>query len=373
MCGRLVCSTRVGAGSVCGIFPLVPCTVGAYAWYLSHRGRRWPLGERKASMTRARIRVVMVAVFTLVLAALPAVATAATSTATIDFEPGLIEGNAVTSVSTGAGISGAPLTGSASVLATGGSGNAVVFDSSCGGIGCGFDPDLAGTTGNTLIVSTFETTPNDHAGGGMLSFNFAGLGPGTFKVVSIQVTDFGDDGAVGSIKVDGVDSANPLVAGADGNVQTVVVDKVGSTLVIATNDSYSIDNIVIEWETPDNPGTGTIGYWQQHPDAWPVGSITIGGVDYTKAEAIAAMRAPGRGDKSFDMFPQLVAAKLNVEIGNDASCIAADIAAADTWMTDNSLGSNVRARSDAWQDSGSGLHGRLDDYNNGRLCAPHRG
>jgi hypothetical protein len=35
------------------------------------------------------------------------------------------------------------------------------------------------------------------------------------------------------------------------------------------------------------PGTGTPGYWKNHPDAWPVSSITVGGVAYTKAQAIA--------------------------------------------------------------------------------------
>ena len=77
--------------------------------------------------------------------------------------------------------------------------------------------------------------------------------------------------------------------------------------------------------------------------------------------------------KTTNMFEQLVAAKLNVLIGNDASCIAADIAAADTWMAARPVGSGVKANSDAWKNSGSDLHGDLDDYNNGLLCAPHRG
>jgi len=35
------------------------------------------------------------------------------------------------------------------------------------------------------------------------------------------------------------------------------------------------------------PGTGTPGYWKNHPEAWPVSSITVGGLTYTKAQAIA--------------------------------------------------------------------------------------
>jgi hypothetical protein len=86
------------------------------------------------------------------------------------------------------------------------------------------------------------------------------------------------------------------------------------------------------------------------------------------------MKASGRGDKTYGMFEQLVAAKLNVEIGNDDSCIASDITAADAWMATNGpVGSGVKANSAAWKNSGSDLHGDLDDYNNGLLCAPHRG
>ncbi len=122
----------------------------------------------------------------------------------------------------------------------------------------------------------------------------------------------------------------------------------------------------------DNPGTGTPGYWKNHPDAWPVGSIMIGGVTYTKAAAIGWMQTPVRGDKTLSMFPALVSAKLNVLIGNDSSCISSTIKAADAWMTVHGpVGSNVRANSAAWG-AGSPLHSTLDDYNNGKLCAPHR-
>ncbi len=120
------------------------------------------------------------------------------------------------------------------------------------------------------------------------------------------------------------------------------------------------------------PGTGTPGYWMNHPEAWPVDEITIGGVTYSKAEAIEYMKMPVKGDKTLTMFPALVSAKLNVLIGNDASCIADTISAADAWMAAyGPVGSGVKGSSQAWKD-GEPLYLRLDDYNNGRLCAPHR-
>lgn len=133
--------------------------------------------------------------------------------------------------------------------------------------------------------------------------------------------------------------------------------------------------------TYDNPGTGTQGYWKNHPDAWPVDEIEIGGETYTKTAAITWMNTPGKGDKTIDLFKQLVAAKLNVEIGNDPSCISWAIYYADRWfgapldlpnLHDNALGSGVKANSGEWKIWGSDYHEALDDYNNGRLCAPHR-
>jgi hypothetical protein len=120
-----------------------------------------------------------------------------------------------------------------------------------------------------------------------------------------------------------------------------------------------------------SPGTGTPGYWKNHPEAWPVNSITVGGVSYTKAAAIAWLGKVGK-DKTTTMFSSLVPAKLNLLIGNDGSCVASTIVAADAWMaTYGPVGSNVAASSAAWT-LGEPLHKQMDAYNNGLLCAPHR-
>jgi hypothetical protein len=130
-------------------------------------------------------------------------------------------------------------------------------------------------------------------------------------------------------------------------------------------------SIIVEQEAP---GTGTPGYWENHPGAWPVDAITIGGVTYTKAEAIGEMGQPIRGDKTRNMFNSLVAAKLNVMIGNDDSCIGDEIVLADDWLTLYPLGSGVKAGGSGspWRD-GESIHLLLDRYNNGLLgCADAR-
>jgi SdrD B-like protein len=119
------------------------------------------------------------------------------------------------------------------------------------------------------------------------------------------------------------------------------------------------------------PGTGTPGYWKNHADAWPVPTITVGGLTYTKAQAIAWLGKVGK-DKTTTMFSSLVPAMLNVLEGNDAVCVTDAIAAANVWMaTYGPVGSNVAASSAAWS-IGEPLHMQMDSYNNGLLCAPHR-
>ena len=116
--------------------------------------------------------------------------------------------------------------------------------------------------------------------------------------------------------------------------------------------------------------TRTHGYWKNHPNDWPVEEITIGGILYTKEQAIDILKTPVKDDMTIAMFYQLAAAMLNVYNGAAYECIDQTIYDADDWMTDNPLGSEVDASSEAW-DIGEPLKDLLDDYNNGLMCAPH--
>ncbi|TFG39005.1 MAG: DNRLRE domain-containing protein [Syntrophobacterales bacterium] len=128
----------------------------------------------------------------------------------------------------------------------------------------------------------------------------------------------------------------------------------------------------------DCPGTGTPGYWINHPEAWPVDEIMIGGIFYSKAEAIELMMLPVTRDKTLTMFPALVSAKLNAATGCAKVCpggvdIPAVIAEADAWMSLYPVLSGVFAGgpSSPWR-TGEPLYFLLDQYNNGLLCVPHR-
>jgi hypothetical protein len=147
----------------------------------------------------------------------------------------------------------------------------------------------------------------------------------------------------------------------------------GTTSVSGAIDANKIGCVVIFYNSLI-PQTGectrTPGYWKTHPDDWPVDSIDIGGRTYTKDEAIAILWTPERGDKTRTLFRALLAAKLNALAGTDVSCVSGEMDYADMWLAVYEVGSNVRGDSDAWY-SAEPLSVRLDDYNNGLVCAPH--
>lgn len=82
--------------------------------------------------------------------------------------------------------------------------------------------------------------------------------------------------------------------------------------------------------------TLTQGYWKTHAsgkkDAWPVQTLTIGGILYTKAELVAIMEAPTAGNGVMSLVQQLIAAKLNVLNGASNAAIAQAIIDADTMI-----------------------------------------
>jgi hypothetical protein len=123
--------------------------------------------------------------------------------------------------------------------------------------------------------------------------------------------------------------------------------------------------------TVSNPGTGTPGYWKNHPEAWPSPTITIGGNIYTIQKAIEWMQKPDNKDKTLTIFSSLVSAKLNVAIGNDPACVGGIIDLADGWMATHPVGSVVAAASAAWKVA-EPWHRHMDNYNNGMLCVQHR-
>lgn len=224
-------------------------------------------------------------------------------------------------------------------------GDYVWLDGNRDGVQDPWEPGIGGVVVQLVdeMGNVIKTTTTDGAGG----YDF-GVEPGTYTVV-VAPENFEPGGALA------------------GGTSTIGTDQLIRTLVDANDWTYDLP-----YAFPPGEGTGTPGYWKNHPDAWPVDEITVGGVTYTQDEAIALLDAPGKGDKTYDLFRALVPAILNVLSGNDSSCIADTIVAADAWLTTYPLGSGVKGG--LWNTSGGeDLLSTLDAYNNGLLCAPSRG
>jgi hypothetical protein len=191
-------------------------------------------------------------------------------------------------------------------------------------------------------------------------YKFPGVPEGEYKVV-VSIPAVGEvpspTHAGGDLYVDS-DGTND----AGGAAAQVCIGNSGSCV---TSQQFDFG---FHTATKVSPGTGTPGYWKNHTEVWT--GVTIGGVYYTSQAASDLMGKVSK-DKTISLFAQLVAAKLNVTIGNESGCIDARISEADTWMASHPVGSGVTASSTAWQQVAA-AHRDLDDYNNGRLCAPHR-
>jgi YVTN family beta-propeller protein len=112
------------------------------------------------------------------------------------------------------------------------------------------------------------------------------------------------------------------------------------------------------------------GFWKNHPEAWPVTSLTLGSQTYAQEELLALFDSPPKGDASLILADQLIAAKLNIANGADPTPISATIADADRLLSGfpGKLPYGVptsSATGQAMVDDAS----VLETYNNGELTA----
>ena len=119
----------------------------------------------------------------------------------------------------------------------------------------------------------------------------------------------------------------------------------------------------------DNGCTFTQGFWKNHEDDWPVNSLILGTVNYTKAELLSILGQPVVGNGLISLAHQLIATKLNIANGADDSSIAATVVAADALI--GALVVPPIGGGFLNPGSTSGLITLLDSYNNGLLGVPH--
>ncbi len=75
------------------------------------------------------------------------------------------------------------------------------------------------------------------------------------------------------------------------------------------------------------------GYWKEHASRWPVSTLRVGNIIYTKTQLLAIMNQPAQGNGLVSLAHQLIAAKLNVLSGAVApAAITTAIATADAMV-----------------------------------------
>lgn len=135
--------------------------------------------------------------------------------------------------------------------------------------------------------------------------------------------------------------------------------------------AYSATLFATTTSIPAQNCTFTQGYWKTHSGAWPVASLTLGSVTYTKAQLLSILNTPAAGNGLLILAHQLIATKLNFAQGADPTAAAAAVAAADALiggLVCPPVGAGYLTPA-----SVNATTNTLDDYNNGSLGTPHCG
>ena len=197
-------------------------------------------------------------------------------------------------------------------------------------------------------------------------FNVTGSGTGTLSIASLG-------SGMQSIVVGSANNAtvtiSPFTVGTNSPVSVsasaINPNQVATFTLTASDLFHSITiSAILHCPSPPIGCTFTQGYWKNHANAWPVQSLTLGTVTYTKTQLISILQTPVKGNGLISLSYQLIAAKLNQASGASVPPdVASAIAAADALiggLVVPPVGSGSLSPA-----STSSLTTTLDNYNNG--------
>ena len=196
-----------------------------------------------------------------------------------------------------------------------------------------------------LYYCNFNGTPSRHTDGGLTSY---ALAPN--QSVDVVVGDLFDETGV-------VDNWS-LELDPDEGVQVR-----GRAMGDGAHNSDS-GNTGDHGGQSDHPHCECVfsqGYWKTHPASWPVSSLLLGTVSYTKTQLLSILNKPAGGNGLIILCHQLIATKLNIANGADPVLISASVSAADTQIGSKvcpPVGSGTLTPS-----SVEHLSDKLDDWN----------
>jgi hypothetical protein len=137
------------------------------------------------------------------------------------------------------------------------------------------------------------------------------------------------------------------------------------------NPGSELSVVVNDQTTTNTNCTYTIGYWKNHPNAWPVTQLTLGTVVYTKAQLLDILDQEVNGNGLISLAHQLIPALLNIAMGADPSAAQQAINDANALiggLVVPPIGAGFLDPADT-----DVLTQTLDDYNNGVTGPGHCG
>jgi hypothetical protein len=166
-----------------------------------------------------------------------------------------------------------------------------------------------------LYYCGFSGAPSRHTGG----LSTYALGPN--QSVNVVVGDLFDETGVADNWSQELNPASAIVyhahATGDGNNDS---------------DSNNCGDHQDSSDSEKNSCTHSMGYWKTHQSVWPVSSLLLGTVSYTKAQLVSILNKPAGGNGLIILCHQLIATKLNIQNGADQSLVSSYVAAADAMI-----------------------------------------
>jgi hypothetical protein len=150
------------------------------------------------------------------------------------------------------------------------------------------------------------------------------LSPGQKITITI-----GDDSLYDNCAVTSPCSGSPLLCNTAYVFRALAVDPTGQ------HDNIRVSETIRCATLPCAGGsscTYSQGYWRNHPNAWPVTSLTLGTITYQAAELMAILDNPAQGNGLVILTHQLIVAKLNIANGADPSAVQQAITDADNMI-----------------------------------------
>lgn len=261
-----------------------------------------------------------------------------------------------------------------------------------GGEGGAYVNDVA--LGHLLIVSEDldGSDPDDAALVGVyMEFDFSAVG--TVTADAINIVDVDGESAGAEVRM--FNAGGTLLASVglpetgDNGVAHLSLGGVSgvSRIRVLLNGSGAINGLCVTRDVVEPGCTRTIGYWKNHTGFGPQddevtallpldlgsagGSATLAVTDAATARDVLKQNVYGKPNNGITkLYAQLLAAKLNVAAGADASAVSAEMAAADAFLAANdhtawnALSSADRTQVLAWKD-------HFDAYNNGLIGPGH--